>query len=308
MELTVVERNGWKKLAKFDKAVIRIGSAAANDIQLSSPGIAPIHLQAIHNPENPGNCRVLNLGAPVSMLSGGKQFTIETGSQAQMRDGDEVILGDYHILFTLPLSSKITQSSQQIAASLSVADAVLRPNLPTTGVLKLKNLGAHPNCQFQVAVEGLSEECFRIDPLPILYPGAEEDVRVQFFHRAVTPPAGYLSMAVSVTAPSSYPGEQVVLQQELYVNPLLATGIKLTDDMPIPRVEISTSSLLLGASDMAPESAPGTRSPEASVNPAEDILGTEVPTASEPAVPVEKEHPVPKIVRNPSETYWEETT
>ena len=177
MELTVIERNGWKKPYKFEKAVVRIGSAPANDIQLSSPGIIPIHLQVMHALETPGSCKVLNLGPAAQLVSGGKESSIESYTTVDVRDGDELVLGEYRILFHLPLSSGLIMSSRQIAASLSVGDAILHSDIPTTGFLRLQNLGTSPNCQFQVNVNGLSEECFQIDPPPILYPGAEEEVR-----------------------------------------------------------------------------------------------------------------------------------
>ncbi len=237
MELTVIEQNGWKKPYKFEKAVVRIGSATANDLQLSSPGIIPTHLQVMYTPEAPGSCKALNLGTAIQLKSGGKESIIESYIAADLHDGDELVLGEYRILFHLPLSAGLIKSSRQIAASLSVGDAVLRSDLPTTGFLRLQNLGTNPNCQFQVAVNGLSEECFQIDPLPILYPGAEEEVRLQFFHRSTTPPAGHQVITVSVMAPASYPGEQVIIQQGLYVSPLLKTEINLTDDMPVPKAE-----------------------------------------------------------------------
>jgi hypothetical protein len=328
MELTVIEQNGWKKPNKFEKVVVRIGSASTNDIQLSSPGIAPIHLQVIHDPQNPGICKVLNLGPAVVLVSAGKETSIGTGTQSDARDGDELALAEYHILFNLPLASRIMQTSHQIAASLSTPDAVLHPEYPATAILHLQNLGDHPNCQFQVVVNGLSAECFRVDPLPILYPGAEEDVRIQFFHRSVTPPAGYHHINVAVTAPLSYPGEQVILQQELYVTPSLQTGLRVKDDMQVSSAEtpelppLPEVPPLPEAGKPAEEPVKNIAQPTLSPVKTEEMHSADVPTVSsseaaepqaadildtpEPAVLIQKENTTPKVVRNPSETFWDE--
>ncbi len=338
--------------------MVRIGSAPANDIQLSSPGITPIHLQVIYAPETPGSCKALNLGPAAQLVSGGKESSFESYTTVDVRDGDELVLGEYRILFRLPLSSGLVLSSRQIAASLSVGDAVLRSDLPATGFLRLQNLGTSPNCQFQVAVNGLSEECFQIDPLPILYPGAEEEVRIQFFHRSTTPPAGHQVITVSVTAPASYPGEQVIIQQGLYVSPLLRTEISLADDMPVPKVEnpvslpstdlktklpetkveppIPTSSIEdareLQAASLVADDMPVSQTevstsltlPEAEPKPGKTKIDTPIavsppgeadepqaipaPTSSESAIPVQKDIFATKVVRNPSEAYWDENS
>lgn len=334
MNLTVIEQNGWKKQIQLNKAVVRIGTAPTNDIQLSSPGVAPIHLQIINDPQSLGKCTLLNMAALVMLVSGDKQSPIESGAQADVSNGDELILDEYHILFELPLSSKILESSNQIEASLVVPDAVLRTDFPAVGTLHLKNLGAHPNCQFHVAIDGLAATCFRIDPLPILYPGSEEDVRIQFFHHSIIPSAGFHTITATITAPVSYPGERVILHQELYISPSLKTDINLEDDMSVPKTEshIEAPTPEQGVSDM--QSADEISHPDVDINnnspvptsseaemiepqnlelpvePSGEVVNSEDATIldePEPAVPVQNENVTPKVVRNPSETYWDES-
>jgi hypothetical protein len=179
-----------------------------------------------------------------------------------------------------------------------------------------------------VTVDGLSSECYRVDPLPILYPGAEEDVRIQFFHRSVTPPAGYHHIIVTITAPLSYPGEQVILQQELYVNPSLQTGLQVKDDMHVSSAESSELPPLPEVSPLSeadnPAEEPIINIPQPASPPmkTKEMQKTDIPTVSksdasepqqadildtpEPSVPIQKENITAKVVRNPSETFWDE--
>jgi hypothetical protein len=92
----------------------------------------------------------------------------------------------------------------------------------TTGVLTLKNAGEHSACQFRVDIEGLPADCFQIDPIPLMYSGAQEEVRIRIFHRILYPPAGLQTIVLKISAPESYSGEELIIRQDIYVTPVFS--------------------------------------------------------------------------------------
>lgn len=231
MELTIIEQNGWKKSIEFEKAIIRIGSAPTNDIQLTSPEIAPVQLQLHYLRDNPSTCKVLNLGSDVVVWQNHSQAVLPPYAITHISNGDEIVLGEYRVQFKLPFAASMISESSSIQANLSFPDATLRMNQAAVGILSLKNTGLHSACQFEVELHGLPPDCMQVDPVPLLYPGAQEDVKVQLFHRKLYPAAGAQELIVKVSSPASYPGEQVVIRQGIYVAPALEHSIEIFDDM-----------------------------------------------------------------------------
>jgi hypothetical protein len=231
MELTIIEQNGWKKSVEFKKAIIRIGSDSANDVQLPSSQIAPVQLQIHYLQENPSSCKVLNLGGDVVVWQNQSQTVLPPYSITHINNGSEIVMGEYRIQFKLPFAASTISESHSIQAFLSFPDAVLRLDKIAVGVLSLKNTGVESACQFEVGLQGLPPDCMQVDPVPLLYPGAQEDVKVQLFHRKLYPAAGAQELTVIVSSPGSYPGEQVIIRQGIYVAPVLEHSVKIIDDM-----------------------------------------------------------------------------
>jgi len=105
MELTIIEQNGWKKSVEIKKAVIRIGSAAANDVQLTSPQISPVQLQLHYLQENPSTCKVLNVGGEVVVWQNQSQAVLPPYALTHISNGSEIVLGEYRIQFKLPFAA-----------------------------------------------------------------------------------------------------------------------------------------------------------------------------------------------------------
>lgn len=286
MELTIVDQSGWKKPVKLVRSVTRIGSAPANDVQINAPSIAPFQLQVMHVNEAPSLCRVLNLGIPITVRTPLGDRALAVYETVDVSDGDELALDVYRIIFRLPVSSGVLSSSTHIEVTLQMDEAVLRPHMLTLGRLVLKNIGDRPASQFQVAVSGLPADCFRIDPIPLLYPGAQEEVRIQFLHRIHAPPAGVVQVTLAVSAPASYPGEQVVLRQGLFVTPVLSHQLILQDDMPVPAAP--TEAEPIAPLEFAPPAPPP--------NP-EPVL--------EAPAPAPEREPV-KVIKSAVPSYWDD--
>ena len=231
MELLIVEKSGWSKSIKTDRAVTRVGSAPSNDIQLQSSKIASVQLQILHSTDTDSRCKVVNLAHEITAKISGEIRRLSTCAVVDVHDGDEILLDNYSIAFRLPLSANVMQSARMIQATLSFADAVLRPKFATTGVLTIKNAGEHSACQFRVDIEGLPTDCFQIDPIPLMYSGAQEEVLVRIFHRILYPSAGRQTIVLKVSAPESYPGEELMIRQDIYVTPVFKQALELFDDL-----------------------------------------------------------------------------
>ncbi len=296
MELTIVDQGGWKKPVKLVRSVTRIGSASSNDIQIDSPAISPFQLQVIYANETPSACRVLNLGMPLTVRTNTGERAVAAYESVDVSDGDELLLDTYRIVFRMPVSSGVLSSSAHIAVNLQMDEAVLRPHVAAVGRLVITNTGTRPASQFQVTVSGLPPECFRIDPIPLLYPGAQEEVRIQFLHRVHTPPAGVLQVTLAVSASAGYPGEQVVLRQGLFVMPVVTHQLVLQDDMPVSPQEAPP--VLFEAEPIALAAAPTATPPE--------ILPVPEPEpVAEPALPVREPEPV-KVIKGVVPSYWDD--
>ena len=231
MELLIIDKSGWSMPVKIQRATTRIGSASSNDVQLQSPQIAALHLQIFYSPDSPSSCKVVNMASEMRVKANQEVRPLTTFATLDIHDGDEIMLGDYKIKLTLPMTANVLQSTKLIEASLLFADPVVRPEFEALGYLKIKNAGSQPNCQFQVDVEGLAQDCYQIDPIPLMYPGAQEEVRVLIIHHGQTPPAGPQQVLFKITAPESYPGERCVIQQSLFITPVFEQSLELIDDV-----------------------------------------------------------------------------
>jgi len=251
MELKVTEVNGWSKVIDLKKAITRIGSAPTADIQLPSNSIAPLHLQILSDPDLPTGCRVVNMAGELEVWNNGSAFPFSPFATHNISDKDEIQLGEYRLAFSLPFSAAILRSSTSIEASLTFSDSLLQPGLPLDGLLLVKNTGGRDACQFQVTLSGLPEDCCRIDPIPLLYPGAQEEVRIRLFHNITYPPPGLHELLLAVNAPLDYPGEEFVIRQGIYVAPVFRQTLEVVDDLAPPSAEAKPEKVQLPTEDQA---------------------------------------------------------
>lgn len=325
MKLIISQENGFKKQLQVEKAITRVGSSPANDIQLNSPYISAFHLQILYAQEMPDRCQVVNLAAEaVAVFSKGLERPLPAFSSQELFAGDEINIKGVRLLFELPLTTGTLITSHKISASLAFSEPVMRPNTILVGRITLKNEGEQPSCQFVVEISGLPEDCYQVDPIPLMYPGAQEDVNVRFIHRKSYPAAGFQSVTLSVTAPASYPGEQVSTQQGIYVSPVLEQGLDILDDMPAPQISVPPSIPVPVAEPAADQDVVAPIPPVEALIPAApvEILPVSVePQAVESIEPepevavslVQDEPPPirplpvkPKVVRTPAESFWDE--
>lgn len=275
--LKITELDGWGKIVPLDKSVIKIGSGSYCDVQLPSSDIAPLHLQVFYSSELPTSCRVVNLASPVEYRHRTKTELIGSLSTLDLHNGCRIRLGDYTIGFSLPLSGEVEEEPHSMAASLHFGDQVLRPDSPLEGLLTVKNLGNDKTCQFQVALAGLPADCYLIDPIPLIYPSAQEEVRVQLFHKTTYPTAGWKKITMTITAPASYPGEALIIEQEIYVTPIFDQKLEIFDDLH-PFEKLSEAASLAVSAELQPIGTPA---------PAVEVPGPAAPVPVVPIPPVE---------------------
>ena len=334
MKIIIADNNAWEKTIEVDKAVVRIGREVNNDIQLESPNIAPVHLQLHYLPEEFG-CKVLNLGNEISISHGEEQEILRSYARANLKNGDELLLDAYRIRVQLPITTKTIQTSAAIQASLSFPNTTLYAHAPAVGWLRVKNIGEQSPSQFHVSVSGIQSDCIKIDPIPLLYAGAEEDVRIQLFHHGMFPYAGLAALDIRVFAPSDYPGEQVLIEQGIYVEPIFQQGLAFGDE-PIVDVEKRVNApdpnlVAQSTTSSVPSSVPPPPPPKAPpISPngdeddpisapmttkdiAEDIddqyyAGDAVAVETKEKVSVQaKPTPKPMVVRDLPDEFWDES-
>jgi hypothetical protein len=231
MELMIVDNNGWSKIVNIRKAITRIGSGTANDIQIESDRISPVHLQIIYSSEHPSRCKLTNLSDEVTIHTDVGDFLLPSYQTVDLEDGYEIEVGGFRLVPKLPLSAGYMQTSSQIDAALSFPDPVLRHGYAAVGQLTITNKGDQSDCQFDVTLRGLADDCFRIDPIPLMYPGAQESIRVQLVHRGYFPQAGTHEVVFSITAPEHYPGEELIIKQDVIVMPVYKQSLEIIDDI-----------------------------------------------------------------------------
>jgi len=85
-----------------------------------------------------------------------------------------------------------------------------------------------------VTVDGIPDDCYKLDPIPMLHPGGQEEIAFNLFHRKTKPPAGELDITLTITAPKSYPGEEFKLKHRLLIAPDYSQSLEIVDDLTQP--------------------------------------------------------------------------
>ena len=287
MELLLIEKNGREKAFPIHKGVTRLGSASTCDVQLSPQICAPLQLQIFYAVQQPDRCKVMNIGPEIWVNHQGNRQKLASSANIEMMSGDEILIDSYKFVFKLPTPSGITRKSSSIDASLSFPNPILYPDIPNIGTLTIRNTGKSASCQFQVRVNGLPGDCFRIDPTPLLHPNAEEHFLIHLFHRARYPKAGFHEIKLIISASNTYPGEEVIIRQQIYVTPIFDAKIELQDDLPISNLVVEKHPLAaFSPSDSDALIAPIVAVSAVTTQPAEKVL---------------------QLEQNSTEDYWAET-
>jgi hypothetical protein len=231
MELKIEEPNGWSKVMVVDKSITRVGSGQVSDLILPSPEIDTLHLQLFYVPDQPSVCRILNLGSEVSARVQHAYQPLPPFKTIECHDQDSIALAGYTITFKLAPPEGQLLTSRNIEALLSFPEAILRPEMPLRGTISIKNAGTQPSCQFVISLSGLPDDCYQLDPIPLMYPGTQEEVSLVIFHRSTYPKAGPMELVLTVTAPRDYSGEELVIHQNIYVTPVMKQELALVDDL-----------------------------------------------------------------------------
>ncbi|MCB2179914.1 FHA domain-containing protein [bacterium] len=234
MEIKVTNPKGKTRTEVFDKAIIRIGTDESNDICLSSKDILPFHLQTLNFKNGEQKNRVVNLtDLSVAITLNQEAYWLGPYAYSEINNGDEVELGDFKLQFNLPIKGGQVRTSPHFKASLEFPTNVLPSETMLEGILTLHNTGEKAGCQFKIDVEGLPEDCYQIDSIPLLYPSAVENIPFRLFHQGTAPKVGYQTFFVKLSSPDKYPDHEVVIQHNIYISPYFKQTleiIELSDD------------------------------------------------------------------------------
>ncbi len=240
--LEVIDKFGWRKHYPLPTTpIIHLGSAAENNIVLLDEhggGVLEIHAQIIAPTTHHAGYQLVNLSDNPIVLgqSGGG---LPARSSIDIGEGSTFQLGDFTIIFHGEANfygGPSLGSSRNIGVSIALSHTTLAPNEAIEGTVTISNIGELTGVQFDISLEGLSTNCFDLEPGPLLSSGAETKVALRIFHRGALPAAGHNQFSIRVVAPNSYPGEQVVLSQMIEVLPMyrhkLGLLIGKTDNLP----------------------------------------------------------------------------
>jgi hypothetical protein len=133
--IRVIDKDGWRKTFRPQKAIIHIGSAPSNDVVLESwrgEGLAPRHLQLIALPEG---YRLVNLGDSDISLGGADGRVISPRSVADVGPGDMITVGDFTFAFGEQESQPVATPAQppvvERPVSASPVDEPAPPSPPS---------------------------------------------------------------------------------------------------------------------------------------------------------------------------------
>ena len=238
--IEIMDTGGWSRTFALEKNRVMVGSAPFNDLVLSEErggGIAPTHLQLFYTPGETSSLRVVNLvNRPLTVRAPNSHVdrTIAASGSGWLQNGDRLEVGDFQLKITLSAQGGIIQStrSEHLGVTLELPGHELRPDSSLAGRLTLVNFGEQSRCQFEITLEGLPDECFKLDPAPLLYPGGKEQLQIRFFHRGILPPAGPVNITLRACAPNAYPTELVIIDETLFVMPVFCFDLTIAETRP----------------------------------------------------------------------------
>ncbi len=259
--VTITNKFGWSKTVEFQKALLTIGRSKTNDVVLEEEqgaGAEALHLQLVCPKTGDAAYRIINLsGQPLEIVDGPSAGTLIKSRTPQiLHNGDVLVLGEFTLAFDLQTERGvcIERRSANLGMKLELPHAHLRPEKKLAGVLTLTNYGATRRCQFTIEVDGLPNDCLRVSPAPLLYPGASEEVEIQFFHRGTRPPAGRQPVRISACASQAYPQEIISLSLDLLVEAVRKYTLAFeNEEVPQPVVIPSVQATAPAAAVPMPE-------------------------------------------------------
>jgi hypothetical protein len=232
--IEIVDKNGWRKIYPLpEKLIIHIGSDPKNDIVLAGEygaNVYPIHAQLVAAAEAGSGYHLVNLAdADIALGPPGGQM-LAARSSVNVTDGQTFVLGEFTLVFHGEggfFGGPVSSNSEHIGLRLTLPQAKLGPNQSLEGAVTVGNLSQLAGVQFELELEGLDDDCYDLEPGPLLSSGAEKDVLLRLYHRGTKPLAGDCRLTIRATAPRSYPGEQATVFQTIRVLPYYRHRVSL---------------------------------------------------------------------------------
>ena len=232
MEVSIVDAQGWSKNIVVERSLLRVGASPKNDIVLQGGGYPDHFFQIQADPSGRESSTLLSFSSQLSLLQAGLRTSPATATPIPIRSGDTVELPHHKLTIVF---SQAQTSSGNIQVSITIPPADLKPGKGLEAVVRVKNLGVKSGCQFQVEVEGLPESCYQLEPIALLYAGAEEEIRLRLFHQGTEPLAGVVPLVISASSPESYPGEVATAQGLVRVAPVQDVLVELVGVDALPQ-------------------------------------------------------------------------
>ncbi len=267
--IKVSDRESWHRAFPLEKKIIHIGSDTRNDIRVTSRQDGQSiswRIQLIALPTSPPQYRLVNLGHTSILLGALGERTLAPRSRTNVTDGEPISVGGdsyiditdgEHISvgggLTLVLhcsgtisgadgvspssysyakskSSKLYGASQNIGLKLVLPHRRLNPNGVIDGCVTVHNRGEKPGVKFNLTVEDLDTDCYKIGAGPVLFPNAEREVFFQLAHpHRSTLSAGERQFHIHATA-SEYPEERATVSEIVHILPFYEHELRFVDE------------------------------------------------------------------------------
>lgn len=211
----------------MDRSVARVGSMPGSDVQIPTPAGQTAQVQLQTNPGRQAECDLLCLAGHIQILGEDVPRTAALYKIEHLMPFERIMLAGHTISVELPA---LTASSNSFSAEIDIDDPTLRLGKVTSGRIKIRNLGQRSSCQFKVEMTGLPRDCYQIEPVPLMYANAEEEVSIRFFHHGTYPKLGLAPIQLRVTSENSYPEEEVLVEKIIKVEPVFAFDLDIVDD------------------------------------------------------------------------------
>ncbi len=235
--LEVITPDDWRKKYSLTEHITYLGSRSTNHVELGEAqggDVLPLHAQLIASNGQEGGYRLVNLADSEIRFEGAPSLAPRTAKL--LENEAQFFIGEFKLVFhsqnPTSTATPVGQqgSSRKIGVRVGLARQQLIPNQSLDGVITIQNIGDRSGVQFELDLEGLDDDCYDIEPGPLLSAGAEKEVFFRLHHLGSKPLAGTHEIIIQVSAPRDYPADPALISQSIEVLPHYNHQLRLIGD------------------------------------------------------------------------------
>ena len=240
MEIRIQDEKRRIRVERLNRSIATIGAHPDNDIVLNVDTLQAFHFQITNNPQLDNPFRIINLtDIPAAITIDHEAYWLDAYASSRIQDGDSVEIGGYKLVFQIPMPDGLLNKASSFQAEIEMPASSLPVNSRMEGFLVIRNTGGQSACQFTAVVEGIPDNCYLLDSIPLLYPNAEEKIPFNLLHRGTEPEAGLMTFYVQIESPNHYPGEKLTLKYTISVAPNFQQKLEIQEKAGRSHITVS---------------------------------------------------------------------